>query len=103
MGHGGLAGLGGGDHGGLQLDLLGGHLGAGSASRSKEGILGGALGGLELADGGECHGWEAVEALASDVMTVTRGGAWRQPWAGQFTNRNPWRIMARASEPGFIS
>ena len=52
-----LAGFGGSNHGSLQLDLLGGHLAAGGAGGGPEGIFGGALGGLEFADGCEGHGW----------------------------------------------
>ena len=68
-----LAGFGGGDHGGLQLGLLGGHLAAGGASGGPEGVFGSALGGLELADGCEGHGWQAVNLSA------------RSPYC------NPWR------------
>ena len=92
-GHGGLAGLGGGDHGGLQLGLLGGHLAVSSTGGSPEGIFGGALGGLGLADLLEGHGWEAAgEALASDAHTVTRGGQDGHAVGGQFTIRNLWRM-----------
>jgi hypothetical protein len=63
FGHGSLACLGGSDHGGLQLDLLGGHFGVGLARGGPEGIFGGTLGGLELADGGECHGWRCGGGL----------------------------------------
>jgi hypothetical protein len=54
--HGSLASLGGGNHGGLKLDLLCGHFGAGCASGGKESILGGFLGGLELKHGLKGHG-----------------------------------------------
>jgi len=91
-GHGGLAGLGGGDHGGLQLGLLGGHLAVSSTGGSPEGIFGGALGGLGLADLLEGHGWGAVEALASDANIVTRGGRLNESQGGQFTICNPWRM-----------
>ena len=53
-----LTGLGGGNHGSLQLDLLGGHLAAGGTCGSPEGIFGGPLSGLEFADGCEGHGWK---------------------------------------------
>jgi hypothetical protein len=58
--NGSLASLRGGDHGGLQLGLLGGHLAASGTGGGPEGIFGGAFGGLQLADGGECHGWWVV-------------------------------------------
>jgi hypothetical protein len=58
-GHCGLTRLGSGDHGGLQLGVLGGHLAAGldGGSGGKERIFGCFLSGFGLTDLSECHGW----------------------------------------------
>jgi len=58
-GHCGLARLGSGDHGGLQLGVLGGRLAAGldGGSDGKERIFGGFFSGFGLTDLSECHGW----------------------------------------------
>jgi hypothetical protein len=57
-GHGSLTGFGGGDHSGLQLGLFGGHFTAGldGGAHGKEGVFGGTLSGLSLADFLEGHG-----------------------------------------------
>jgi hypothetical protein len=92
--HGGLTGFGGGNHGGLQLDLLGGHLAAGGTGGGPEGVFGGFLSGLSLADLLDGHGGVVVVgALAPDAHTVTRGGRAANLSGGQFTSRNPWRTL----------
>jgi hypothetical protein len=45
------------------------------------------------------HGWEAVEALASDAHTVTRGGQAQQAAGSQFTICNPWRTPETTPRP----
>jgi hypothetical protein len=88
-GHGGLTGFGGGDHLGLQLDLLGCHFGAGldGGAHGIERIFGNALSGLELADLLECHGKNRrlARARAPDANIVTRGGRGSQWRVGQLT------------------
>jgi hypothetical protein len=93
-GHGGLAGFGGGNYGGLQLALLSGHFAAGGDGRAhgKESIFGSFLSSLGLADLLNGHDWcEAVELLVSCPHTVTRGGRINRKPSSQFTNRNLWR------------
>ncbi len=72
--HGSLAGIGGGDHGSLQLGVLGRRLVAGlgfDGVQRIEGILGSFLGGFELKNVLKGHGCVAVgQELPPDMTTI---------------------------------
>ena len=81
-----MTSLGGCDHCGLQLDLLGGHLAAGGASSGPEGIFGGFLGGFELKHLLAGHGSRFGVRLSSAVpesYTICRHA---QPYPVIFRN-----------------